>query len=364
MAAETLSLRALNRATLARQLLLERASMPVVEAVDRLAGMQAQEPRHPFVGLWTRLEGFEPEALLQALRARAVVRATLMRGTLHLASASDYAALRPALAPVMEGALVAVRSRSDGLERDRVLAAARRLLDEAPRTFDELRDLLKAAFPEVDERALGYTVRMLLPLVMVPTEDPWGFPPAAAFAPADAWLGTPLADEAPPEAAVLRHLAAFGPATAADVQAWSGLTGLRAAVAGLAPRLRAFRDEHGRELLDLPDAPRPDPDTPAPARLLPDFDNLLLAHKDRTRIVADEHRGQVVTKNLRVRATFLWDGFVAGTWTTDVKKRGATLKLAPFARLPKGARAALEREGEALLRFLAPGAGAYAVEIG
>src|SRR5215210_482375 len=255
--AEELSLRALGRATLARQHLLARAPLAPADAVERLGLVQAQEAKPAFQALWTRLEGFDRAELHAALTAGDVVRATMMRATLHLASAADYA----------------------------VLPAARDLLCERPRTFDELRGALAERFPDTEVRALGYAVRMQLPLLMVPTEtDRWSFAADSRFA-----LATgALAGEDRP-ALIRRHLGAFGPASVADIQAWSGLKGLGDAVAGMADELVAFR--HGRRTLyDLPDAPRPDEETTAPPRLLPEFDSLLLAHQDRTRVIADERR--------------------------------------------------------------------------
>lgn len=358
---EILTTRRLNRATLARQMLLRREKTDVVTAVSRLAGMQAQEPRHPFTGLWTRVEGFRREDLHQALHDRLVVRGPMMRATLHLAGATDYAAVRPALQPALAGAVSGRGDLFAGLDLGKVLPVARGLLLERPRDFDELRRLLKAEFPAVNERGLGYAVRTRLPLVMVPTADRWGFPTAARFALAEQWLGAGSPGEKT-EDLVLRYLVAFGPATAADAQAWSGLKGLRAVLAGLRPRLRVFRDERGRELFDLPDAPRPAEDVPAPVRFLPDFDSLVLAHADRTRVIADDHRGRVATRNLRVRATFLWDGFVRGTWQVRLERKTARLHLTAFEPLPEQAMSELAEEGEALLRFLEPDASALDVQ--
>jgi Winged helix DNA-binding domain len=361
--ADTLTRRQLNRATLARQLLLARERVSTVEAVERLCGMQAQEAKPPFVGLWTRLDGFRREDLHAALHQRAVVRAMAMRATLHLMSAKDYRAHRNALQPVMTQAMRVLRERAEGLDLEKLLPVARTLLGQRPRTFAELRALLQAEFPHVNERALGYAVRTQLPLVMVPTRDRWAFPSVAAFTLAETWLGAPVSDDAAPEALVLRYLAAFGPATAADVQTWSGLTGMGRVLKALRPRLRGFQDEHGRELFDLPAAPRPDGDLAAPPRLLPEFDNLVLSHADRTRVLADEHRGLVVTKNLRVRATFLVDGFVGGTWDVNRTRKAATLRLAPFKALPRRAVSQLAEEGETLLRFAEGDAETFAVEL-
>jgi hypothetical protein len=359
MAPLALTTRQLNRATLARQLLLEREEISVLDAVERLCGLQAQEPGPPFIALWSRVAEFGDGELRQALQDRAVVRATMMRGTLHLATAGDYAAFRAPLAPVLARAMTgALRQRAEGLEPDEVLPAARLMLEERPRTFDELRTLLQEEFPEVNHRALGYAVRMLLPLVMVPTDDRWGFPRVADFTLADRWLKRRLSAEEDPGDLVLRYLAAFGPASAADVQTWSGLQGIKPVLEGLRPRLSVFTDERGRELFDDPDAPRPEEDAPAPPRFLPEFDTLLLAHADRSRVIAEEHRPAVVTKNLRVRATFLIDGFVAGTWEIKRTRRAATLTIAPFASLSKRNAAALKREADSLLRFTDPDAGA------
>jgi len=346
--------RQLGRATLARQLLLARSAVPVVDAVERLTGLQAQEPGPPFLGLWTRVEGFAAEDLHAALHARELVRATWLRGTLHLVSAADYAAFRSTLQPVLDAGLSVLGSRAEGLDVERVLPVARGLLAE-PRTFTQLRAALQEAFPEVHERALGFAVRMCLPLVMVPTAAPRAFPSVASFTLAEEWLGAPLAAEPALAALVVRYLAAFGPASAADFGRWSGLRATAEVLDGLRPRLRVLRGPSGsRELFDLPDAPRPDPDVPAPPRYLPEFDNLVLAHADRSRIVPDEHRGALVTKNLRVRATFLWDGVVRGTWTTSATRTTAVLELSPFEPLPDGALAGLTAEGDALLRFTAP----------
>lgn len=368
MQPEILSRGRLNRATLARQLLLSRATVPVAEAAERIAGLQGQEPRPPFVGLWTRLAGFRREDLHAALHKRELVRATMMRGTLHVVSARDYAALRAPLRPMLVQGLRMLGGRGAGLDAERLLPVARDLLAERPLTFTELRPRLVEAFPDVDDRALGYAVRLLLPLVMIPTADRWAFPSVASFTPAESWLAEPLGVEPlgvdeDPRALVLRYLAAFGPASAADAQAWSGLGGLKGVLEELRPRLQVFRDERGRELFDLPDAARPEEDVPAPPRFLPEFDSLVLAHADRTRVLTDEHRGAVVTKNLRVRATFLLDGVVRGTWSVTRRRATATLRIAPFEALPARDVDALVAEGEALLRFQEEDAGTFTVEV-
>ncbi len=335
----------------------------MTQAVARLAGMQAQEPKHPFIGLWTRLAGFEEEALRDALLERSVVRATLMRSTLHLMTAADYAALRPALQPPPSVALRVLGARSAGLDPELVLPAARRLLAGGPLGFDAIRAGLREQFADVDERALGYAVRTLLPLAMVAEEgERWGFRRVAEFALAEQWLRAPLGD-GDGRALARRYLGAFGPASGADMQAWAGIGGCAALLDAMRDELAVFADERGRELFDLPGAPRPPADVPAPPRFLPEFDNLVLAWEDRSRVIADEHRPVVTTKNLRVRSTFLLDGVVAGTWTIEVKRRVATLVVAPLRALPRTALRALTAEGEALVRFAEPRARDHAVTI-
>ena len=360
MAPKTLTARELGRATLARQMLLEREASTAVAAVERLCGMQAQEPRPPFAGLWSRVEGFEADDLLEPLRAGKVVRATLMRATLHLMSARDYRKLRSALDPMMAASM---GPRTKDIDVDAVMAEARKLLRREPLTFNQLRAALAKKFPRADDRGLGRAVRLGLPLVMAPTDDRWGFARDSRFAPAEAVIGKPPAKRAAAGELLLRYLTAFGPATAGDFQTWSGLGGTRAIVDRVRDRLVSFRDERGRELLDLPDAPRPGGDVPAPVRFLPDFDNLLLAHDDRTRVIADAHRGFVATKNLRIRATFLVDGVVSGTWAVERKGKRATLTLSPFGRLRKADAKELEAEGEALLGFLEDGAATLDVRV-
>ncbi|MCP3140905.1 winged helix DNA-binding domain-containing protein [Pyxidicoccus xibeiensis] len=357
-----MTLRALNRATLARQLLLEREKLPLLKAVERLVALQAQQAKPPFLGLWSRVEGFEREALLRLLQRREVVRATLMRGTLHLLSAKDYVKLRALFAPLLEASVHAIlRERAKGLDIAPLVQEAREYLLEEPRTFEEVRDYLVERHPKTDERAMGFVVRMYLPLIQVPTDAEWGYPGTTDFAVAESWLGEPLGTDGTPEALVLRYLAAFGPATVADAQTWTGLKGLKDVVASLMPKLLTLRDEKGRELFDLPKAPRPPEDTPAPVRFLPEFDSLILGHEDRTRLVADEYRSRLITKNLRIPATFLVDGLVTGTWKVERKKATATLVVEPFAPLGKKLRDALVGEGEGLLRFAEPDARAFEV---
>ncbi|MFK4082958.1 winged helix DNA-binding domain-containing protein [Kribbella sp. NPDC020789] len=357
-----LSGRAVNRATLARQLLVERADVSVGAAVGRLVGMQGQEAKHPYVGLWSRVAGFAEGELDRAVAEREVVRGTLFRGTLHLVTAADYLRFRVTVAPVLEAGLRLLKERAERMEPAKVVAAAERMLAKEPLTFTEVRDALQQEFPEVNERALGFCTRMLVPLVMYPTGVRWSWPANARFTPAEAWLGKKLHRKEEQAELVVRYLQAFGPATPADFQTWSGLPKAKPVFDSL--ELEQFTDDNGKTLYDVPDGPRPDPETPAPVRFLPEFDNLLLAYAKRERIIADEHRPAVFTKNLRIKATYTVDGLVAGLWTTAAKRGVATLTLTPFGRLLKRDLAALEREGTALLEFLEPGAKTYEVVTG
>lgn len=355
--------RALNRALLARQLLLERVALPVPDAIARLGALQAQEPRPPFVGLWTRLAGFAAEDLRTALVGGDVVRATWVRGTLHLVTPGDYLALRTTLQDALvAGAQSIARQRGGEADVGAVTVAAREVLADGPRTFDEIRAGLLERLPDVEERTLGYVARMAVPLVMVPGEERWAFPRDVPFALAASRLGREPDREVRAAELVRRCLAAYGPMTVADLQTWTGVKPLKDVVAGIRDELVAFRAGR-RELLDLPDAPRPGPDADAPARFLPEFDGVLLAHADRTRIIADEHRPAVFTRNLRVRATFLVDGVVAGTWSAQRKRGVATVRLAPFGRLARADRAALEAEADGLVGLLEPEADDVAVVV-
>jgi hypothetical protein len=361
-AGDAATARALNRATLARQALLGREKVKPLAMIERLVGLQAQWPSPPFVGLWTRVEAFRREDLAKLLHGGGAVRATMMRGTLHLVSARDYLALRGAIAPVLERGMASIlKGRGAALDVDRVAGEASALLAKGPATFDAIREHLAALHPKDDHRAMGYAVRMRLPLVMAPTDARWAYPTDAEFALAGASLGKKPSASDDPRPLLLRYLAAFGPATVADMQAWSGLQGLAKIVDTMREKLVVVPGARGRELFDVPGAPSPGEDAPAPPRLLPGYDNLLLAHADRSRLIDDAHKKRVFTPGLRVEPTFLVDGRVAGTWRTDRKKTAATLTLSPFAPLSKAPRDALLAEADALVRFLEPDATSFDV---
>ena len=350
MPTRVLNQRALNRALLERQHLLRRRTASAAEEIEHLVAMQAQVPNSPYVGLWTRLEGFQPAELADMIAKRRAVRLGIMRNTVHLVTARDCVNLRSLFQPMLERTL-----RSSpfgrhlvGLETSAVLAEATRAMVEKPRTFSQLGSLLHERWPDRDATSLAYAIRHLLPIVQVPPRGVWGKSAQPTWTTAEHWLGRPVEPNASPDRLILRYLTAFGPATVADISAWSGLTGLRSVVEGLRPNLRTFQDERGRELFDVADGPLPDPETPAPPRFLPEYDNLLLGHSDRTRIVAAEYRKRLVTRNLTIPATFLVDGFVAGTWKIERGK----MKLGPFGRLSREVRLALEEEGERLVKFV------------
>jgi DNA glycosylase AlkZ-like len=359
-----LTLRELNRATLARQMLLDRENASALEAVERLAGLQAQVTSPPYVGLWTRLKDFRREELTRLVQERRVVRATLMRATLHLMTAVDYLLLRPALQPALTRSMNSIAGkRLDGLDVDRIVGAAREFFEEEPCPFADLRPLLSELEPDRDQSALAYAVRTQLPLVQVPSGGVWGYSGKAPFTTPERWLGRPFSGSEDPRALVRRYLAAFGPATVRDVQAWSGRTQLRQSLEEIKAELRTFRDEGGNELLDLPGAPLPSGDTPAPPRFVPDYDNLVLSHADRGRVISEEHRKKVFLSAARVRATFLIDGFVRGAWKIEKTSKAATLLIEPFAPLSKGDRDILGDEGERLVRFVAEPQGAESFEV-
>jgi hypothetical protein len=353
----TLTRRALNRATLDRQLLLRRTDLTPLQAIEHLVGLQAQTPHTWYVGLWSRLTECRPEEVAELLTRRQAVRIALMRSTIHFVSASDALALRPFMQPVLDRDLFKNQMHGPsmrGLDTDKVVAAGRELLDEQPRTPGELGRLLAQRWPDCNPASLAYAVRNLLPVVQTPPRGVWGASGQPAHAPLESWLGAPLRTDQTIDGIVLRYLAAFGPATVRDVQTWCGLTRLVEVLDRLRPRLATFRDENGAELFDLPDAPRPDPQVSAPARYLYDFDNLLLSHHDRSRVVTDGLRQQNFPPHGPIPRLVLLDGFTAATWTFATAHGAATLTVHPFAPLSASDREALIVEGSGLLVLLAP----------
>lgn len=351
--------RALNRALLDRQLLLERSTMPVLDAIEHLVGLQSQNPAPPYVGLWTRLDGFHPDQLATLIIDRMAVRMSLLRGTVHLVSAADAVVLRAWLQPLYDRLLFPESNLGPGATQqdvDAVVEAGRTLLDEAPRTIAQLGQGLHPRWPDREPAQLSWVCRNRLPLVHVPPRGLWGKSGQTMLTTVESWLGSGLVGDPDPGPILLRYLAAFGPATVKDAQTWCGLTRLGEVLERLRPQLRTFTDERGRELFDHPDGPRPDPDTLAPVRFLPEYDNVLRSHEDRTRVLATQHRPLLATKNDAPMPTFLVDGFVAGTWRV-VKERGSAdrVRIVPFDRLAATHRAELTAEAERLADLVAPG---------
>lgn len=345
MPERVLTLRELNRTLLLRQLLLRRERLPVTRAIERLAGLQAQHPPAPYIALWARLEGFSRPSLERALRRDAVIKATLMRATLHLVSRRDYPCFRTAVADAAQ----TIRTRGTEPPPADVVRRAVALAREQPRTRRELYEVLgypERVDPRVDPRPLRQLHWLLSAahLEQTPETAMWEPPRVARFRALD--VEPPPVEEARAHL-IRRYLGAFGPASRGDLASWSGvpLRDLDSALETM--RLRTSRDERGHVLLDLPRAPLASGDERAPPRLLAPFDEIVLAHKDRTRIIGDEHRPQVIWGS-DVASTFTVDGFVAGTWRSE----GGRVQLEPFGRLPRTARRELEDEAGRLARWL------------
>ena len=363
MAAAVLSARALNRALLARQGLLERTAAPALGTVERLVGLQAQEPSNPYVALWSRLEAFDPGALSALVADRRAVRAQLMRATIHLVSARDCRVLQPLVAPVLARAFRSPwLARLDGAPVEDVVAAGLALLAERPRTRAELGAALAGRWPDAEPPALAQAVTFHVPLVQIPPRGLWGATGQATWALAGDWLGAPVDGGTPPAAVVRRYLAAFGPATVADMRTWSGVSGLRAVVEDMRPQLRTFADERGRELFDVEDGPLPDPDTPAPPRFLPEYDNVALSHDDRSRLFAGLGPDGFAPRG---GGWVLVDGFHRAHWHLARGRDAATLTIDRFASRaddPAGTDEAILAEARGLLGLLAPRAETHRVQ--
>ena len=355
--AGVLSLRALNRALLARQLLLKREAMSAATALEYLVGMQAQAPFPPYFGLWTRLADFRAEELVELIESRQAVRLSLMRSTIHLVTAEDAIRLRPVLQSVQERAFY-VGSRHgpalEGLDMQKILKLSRKLVEAKPLTFTGLGKLLEKHFPDRPVDSLGYASRNHFAMIQVPPRGIWGKSGQPAHTTIEKWLGRSIGKETASDDMILRYLAVFGPASVRDAQVWSGLPRLADVFERLRPKLVSFRDEAGRELFDLPGAPRPDARIKVPVRFLPEYDNILLSHADRTRIISDVDRKQLFFGGGVLTSTILVDGFVHGTWKIARKGKTATLEIRPYRSLAKKDVAALTAEGKRLLSFAAP----------
>ncbi|MFG6200266.1 winged helix DNA-binding domain-containing protein [Nonomuraea sp. JJY05] len=349
----TLSPRTLNRVVLERQFLMRRTGRTPLEVIGHLVAMQAQEPNWPYVGLWSRIDGFTHDQLSTLLENRTVVRSALLRSTQHLAVAEDFRRLRPVLQPVLDrtASTPYFRQVSGGLDTDALTAAGEQLLTGRTMPRQELARLLALRHPGRKGKILAGEVELRTPLVHAPQTGMWGrwgTRAAISVTRAEDWLGAPM-EPASAQELVRRYLAAYGPAGVMDMQAWSGLTRLREVIHDMRGELRSYRDAEGRELFDLEtNAELPDPGAPVPVRFLPAFDNLLLGHADRTRVISDTDRRRVMPGAARVLPTFLVDGFVRGSWSL----KDGTLRLVPFRPLRAAELSAVTEEAERLLPFL------------
>ena len=352
--ADVLDQRALNRALLARQLLLERRPAAAAATIERLVGMQGQAPNLPYIGLWTRLEGFRHEELSRLIETRKAVRISLMRNTIHLVTARDAFRLKPLFVPLHERGFLRGSPWGKGMRPEDLTAirdAGAEIMGEKPRTVAELARLLKERFPGRDGLAMAYGVRYMVPLVFTTPRGIWRAGGPVTLTTFEAWLGGPPGPAIDPTTLVTRYLAAFGPASPADFRAWSGLS-MRPAFEMLRPKLKTFRTHEGVEIFDLPRAPRPPGETAAPVRFLPDYDDILLAHADRSRIMPrGRHLGMFNSAGV-LQGGVLVDGFIRAMWTP--RKPG--LVISPFTKaFTRQERHAVEEEATRLLRFLAPG---------
>ncbi|MYD10474.1 MAG: winged helix DNA-binding domain-containing protein [Chloroflexi bacterium] len=357
-----LSLRQLNRTLLARQHLLERAPLDSLAAIESLVALQSQIPNPPYIGLWTRLQRFERDELTTLLQSRHLARAPWLRSTLHLVSAADHqrfqAVIQPALA---RGLRSFFGARAKDLDIERLIQIAKPYLEAEQPAIGALRDKLQEHMPDQDKQAMAYAVRSYLPLVQVPPSGTWGVGTRATYTTAESWLGP--AEPADLGALFRRYLAAYGPASVMDFQTWTGMTSLKAQLAAAFKELVEYRDDAGNACFDLPELSVSDAEAPAPIRFLPEYDNILIAHRDRRRILPEQHRKKVFVSAGRVLGTVIIDGFVGAVWRVQQDKARATLHVSLFEDTALAARDAIEAEGLALLRFIADGAEVYRVEI-
>jgi len=363
-----LTARDLNRATLARQLLLARAAIDPVTAIGRVVALQAQEPASPYIALWTRLAGFDPDRLDAVITARRVVKATLMRMTLHMVTAADYPAFWTAHAPTFRRTRVPHLGLDalgvESAEVDRLVEAALTHATE-PRSNAEMTAYLSALGGPLGTRDWWWAIRGMTPFVHAaghtPVRPAWSYGPRPAHVAARSWLppgdrNLAIDPDAALDTLVRRYLGGFGPATVGDVAQFTRLerSRVRASVARLEPTLRVLVDAAGRELLDVPDGVLPGEDAHAPARFLPMWDSVLLAYEDRARLIPPAYRAAVIRSNGDVLPTFLVDGLVAGVWRAELVGGRTEIIYSPFGQLPRDVRAELDDEAETLARFVEP----------
>ncbi|GAA1584602.1 winged helix DNA-binding domain-containing protein [Kribbella sancticallisti] len=353
-----LSLRALNRATLDRQWLIERRSATALETIEHLVGMQAQSPLAPYVGLWTRQVDFKPAELADLLESRQAVRGSLMRATIHLVSSRDFLAIRALIQPRLEREVYQNqtygRHRLEGLDMDAVLQAGVDRMAASPATAVQLREHLTQLWPDRDAPSLAHAVRCLLPTIQIPPRGIWGKGGNPTMATATQWLGTDIDPTPSIDSVILRYLAAYGPASIQDAQTWSGLTRLSEVFDRLDLVTHTDADS-GRTLYDLPTITLPHEDTEVPTRFLPEYDNLLLSHTDRTRWIPNKTRQRLVLQETLSRGSVLHDGRVTALWKQPKQpKKTATIEIEPITKLTATARKSIESEAHHLLTFTTP----------
>lgn len=359
---EVFTNRQLNRATLARQMLLQRSDMTTVEAVRFLGGLQAQQSNDPYIGLWSRLNGFSHQALTALIVDRTLARATTMRGTLHLHTADDLIGFRA----LVQNYLMATwrsgfRKRFAGQDEAAVHREGLKILKQGPTTIGAVGKVLGDKFPKADPLALAMMMQMRETLIQVPPTRIWGNGSAPMLERAETWLGRRKPTLSRTDL-VRRYLAAYGPASIQDMQTWCRLTKLSVEFKAIEKELVVFESEDGRVLYDLPDAPRPDPDTPAPVRFLPLYDNIYLGYDNRRRML-EERDLRHVNLFTTFKPPVVVDGVLAAGWVVSRKKDGARLVIEPSHKLTKKEIRAVEAEGEPFLRFMEEGATSYVVEV-
>mgnify|MGYP000397715594 CR=1 FL=1 len=351
MTERVLTLRELNRTSLQRQMLIERQEVSVTEAVDKLIGLQSQIPNPPYIGLWTRLKNFSKDDLTHTIENRKIVRAAMMRSTLHLMTTEVYGKIQKTIQPALEKGFRSFFGKHVAdVDVEKLVAAAKPFLEEAPRSMGELREFLLTIQPDVDPAALSYAIRTYLPLVQVPPSGTWGVGTRASYIPADMWLDEP--QDADAIGVFKLYLAGYGPASIMDFQAFTGLTSLSKTINAAKDEFTLYRNEDGKELFDLPELDIISGDTPVPVTFLPEYENALISYKDRNRILPDEHRKKVFLTAGRVASTVLVDGFVAGTWKSDRDKDTATLRIDLFEDASSTIKDKIVDEAQHLLQFI------------
>lgn len=359
-----LTARDLNRATLARQGMIERQTMTPAAMIEHLVGIHAQIPNSPYIGLWTRLQHFQRDDLAQLIERRQVVKVAMMRGTLHLFTAPDYLRLRGTLQLALDQSFAAITKGRGDFDVAQIVAEARQLIGDAPRSFAEITTHFEALMPDTDIGAIRHTIRTQIPLVQVANGSVWSFPGNPKFALAEQWLNQSIPlEQADIRGLIFRYLRAFGPATIADIQQWSAMSRLKEAIAPFRAELVVYKDEAGKELLDLPELPLPEGDSPVPVRFLPELDNLLVCHSTRIGVVSPEYRARIYPKNGRLAATFMTDGLVRGVWRIEKSKKAVNLIIEPFETITPDDQQALQDEGERLIRFVGEAEGVSDVEV-